>query len=72
MIGPDGVDFCYVFVECSNFVDDELEEIVRGRLASKVFEFCMDGSGPGDDDTHSNLVMVCELDDVCLTSKYAQ
>ena len=55
VIGSHSIHFFNFFTEGHGLVDDELEELVWGGLASKQFELLMNGTPPRDDDEESNL-----------------
>ena len=55
MIGSHSIHLLNLFTEGHGLVDNELEELVWGGLASKQFELLMDGTSPRDDDKESNL-----------------
>ena len=53
-----GVNFLDLLAEGDGLVDDELEELVRGRLSGKELELFVDGVSPRKNDAGSDLRMV--------------
>ena len=53
-----GIYFLDLVAEGHRLVDDELEELVRGRLSGKELELFVDGVSPRKNDASSDLEMV--------------
>jgi hypothetical protein len=55
MISANGIDFLDFVAECRCFIDDKLNEIMRGRFPRQELELSVDGASPSHDDPKRNL-----------------
>ena len=60
MVRPNGVDLLDLVAEGHRLVDEELHEIVRGRLAREQLELPVDRRAPREDDSHGELANTSE------------
>jgi hypothetical protein len=51
MIRSYGVNLIELIAKCESFVDDELQELVRGGFACQKLELLVDRAPPGYDDS---------------------
>ena len=64
MVRAHGIDLVDLLVERHRLIDDQLQEIVRGRLSGEQLEFLVDRARPQHDHARRDLVNQSSLDSV--------
>ena len=55
VVSANGIDFLYFVAECHCLVNDQLEEIMRGRFPRQHFKLAIDSATPSYGDPKGNL-----------------
>ena len=55
VVGADGVDLLDLVAEGHGLVDEELDKVMRRRLAREELELAVDGARPGENDAEGDL-----------------